>query len=133
MRTILAAALALAGCMAAPEGANGGQPIPAPQRPSDDPALSYGGLNQDIGVGGLVVRPLAVTEDSRCPINVDCVWAGRVLLRATVAGMAGEQVISSIEPLALPGGGTLVLESIWPVPVHSARTADPYRFGFRRR
>jgi len=131
MRSLLIL-LALTGCMAAPDDANRGPP-PAPQRPADDPALSYGGLNQDISVGGLTVRPLEVTEDSRCPINVDCVWSGRLVLRARISGMAGEQEISSIAPLALPGGGTLVLESVWPVRVHGAPMAEPYRFGFRRR
>jgi hypothetical protein len=131
MRTLLLAMLALAGCVA-PNAASGGQ-APTAQRPADDPALSYGGLNENIRVGNLIVRPLAVAEDSRCPVNVACVWAGRVVLSATVSGMAGEQVISSIEPLALPDGGSLALESIWPAPVHGARNAEPYRFGFRRR
>ena len=35
-------------------------------------------------VGLLVVTPLAVEEDSRCPMNARCVWAGRVVVRATV-------------------------------------------------
>src|SRR3546814_14872369 len=30
----------------------------------------------------LAVTPLAVIEDSRCPRDVQCVWQGRVMLRA---------------------------------------------------
>jgi hypothetical protein len=124
-RTILIAALALAGCATGPGD--------AAARAGDDGALAYGGLNQTIRVGGLTVRPLAVTEDSRCPADVACVWAGRVVLRARVSGMAGEQAISSIAPLALPGGGRLELASVAPRRL-SARpgTSAPYRFGFRR-
>lgn len=132
IRTLLVAALALAGCMAAPQGANGGQPLPSP-RPPDNPALSYGGLGQDVRVGGLTVRPLAVIEDSRCPQDVDCVWSGQLVLRLTVSGMAGEQRISSIRPLDLPGGGRLALESVWPPRYHGRPMTGPYRFGFRRR
>jgi hypothetical protein len=129
-RALLIALLALAGCMAAPEGVA----TPRPERPPDDPALSYGGLNEDIRVGGLVVRPLAVTEDSRCPVNVTCVWSGRLVLRARISGVRGEAAISSIEPLAVPGGGRLELASVWPPRVHGGEgPRPPYRFGFRRR
>ena len=132
MRALLIAMLALAGCMAA-DGAGGVSPAGPRQPPPDDPALSYGGFNEDISVGGLVIRPLAVTEDSRCPVDVVCVWAGRVVLRVRVSGLAGDQTISSIEPLALPGGGTLDLASVWPQRFQAEDVLIPYRFGFRRR
>jgi hypothetical protein len=32
------------------------------------------------------VRPRSIVEDSRCPINARCVWAGRLILRADVLG-----------------------------------------------
>ena len=40
-------------------------------------------LNQTIVLSGVLVTPLEVLEDSRCPVepNVQCVWAGRVRLR----------------------------------------------------
>lgn len=129
-RILLVAALTIAGCMAAPEGSA----LPRPQRPPDDPALSYGGLNQDIRVGRFIVRPLAVSEDSRCPADVTCVWSGQLVLRARVPGMTGLQTISTIRPLALPGGGRLELASVWPPRMRSATgPRPPYRFGFRRR
>lgn len=128
-RTILIAALALAGCVAAPDSAGGVEP---PRRPPDQPGVAYAQLNETVRIGNLTVRPLAVTEDSRCPSNVVCVWAGRVVLRVRVSGI-GERTISSIEPLALSGGGTLELASVWPPRVHGERPAGPYRFGFRRR
>lgn len=124
-RTILIAALALAGCATGPGDAAAG--------PGVGGALAHGGLNQNIRVGGLTVRPLAVTEDSRCPADVACVWAGRVVLRARVSGMAGDQSISSIAPLVLPGGGRLELASVAPRRLSARSGASvPYRFGFRR-
>jgi hypothetical protein len=129
-RIILATALALASCVGAPGDAGGREP---PRRPPELLGVSYGELNEVVRVGGLTVRPLAVVEDSRCPSNVTCVWAGRVVLRVAISGMGGTPTISSIEPLALPGGGALVLESVWPPRVHGEPPAGPYRFGFRRR
>ena len=43
-------------------------------------------LGQIASVNGPRVRADAVVEDSRCPIDVQCVWAGRLILRATVIG-----------------------------------------------
>ena len=127
IRVPLAILMALTACAAQ-------SPPPQAARPADDPALSYGGLNQDIRVGGLNVRPLAVTEDSRCPVNVTCIWAGRVALRVRVSGMAGDQVVSTMAPLDLPRGGALELASVTPARMTGRPgTPAPYRFGFRRR
>ena len=46
-------------------------------------------LGEVATVDGLRIRPLQVVEDSRCPINARCVWAGRIVLLAEVSGAAG--------------------------------------------
>ena len=38
-------------------------------------------LNQKILNGGIYITPLEVLEDSRCPPDVNCVWAGQVTLK----------------------------------------------------
>jgi len=142
MRMILIAAFAVAGCMAsspaanvadnAPDGPNQSQP--REQRPADLPGHAYGGLNETIRLGDLTIKPLEVIEDSRCPVDVDCVWSGRLVLRAEVSGVDGPATISSLEPFALPGGGALVLASVWPPNYHQGGgPREPYRFGFTRR
>jgi hypothetical protein len=75
MRSIfpLSAVLALTACATFPAA--------APIR-SDGRAR----LDQATRVGALVVTPRAIVEDSRCPINARCVWAGRAIVRADVAG-----------------------------------------------
>ena len=64
------AVLALAGCATVP------------------PAQAEGpvGLGQTAYTNGLYVRPIAVVEDSRCPTNVMCVWAGRLVVRSEDRG-----------------------------------------------
>lgn len=44
------------------------------------------GLGQPVRVGDLVVTPKRVVEDSRCPINARCVWAGRLIVETRVDG-----------------------------------------------
>jgi len=49
-------------------------------------------LNQVATVGDLRIRPLEVIEDSRCPTRVQCVWAGRLVVRARMNGPGWTQV-----------------------------------------
>ena len=43
-------------------------------------------LGQTAFVGGPKVRADHIVEDSRCPADVQCVWAGRLIVAATVIG-----------------------------------------------
>ena len=43
-------------------------------------------LDQPVAVGDIVVTPKEVIEDSRCPINARCVWAGRLIVRTRIDG-----------------------------------------------
>lgn len=49
------------------------------------------GLDQVAYANGLKVRPLQVIEDSRCPVNAVCVWAGRLVVRTEVTGGSWRQ------------------------------------------
>ena len=122
--TLLTALAALAGCAAAAPRAEAGAEAaagPPAQRPA--PAVATAPLGGTARLGGVAVRPLALIEDSRCPPDVTCIWAGRLRLKAAVSGVAGEAELVLGTPFALPGGGTLTL-------VAAPRPAT--RFTFRR-
>ncbi|PZO55160.1 MAG: hypothetical protein DCF16_03825 [Alphaproteobacteria bacterium] len=92
------------------------------------------GLNETANLGGgLTVTPLEVLEDSRCPANVDCVWAGQVRLRVNISGAEAELI--SDQPLTTPSGA-VVLAVVRPYPFQEWPEEElpipPYRFGFRR-
>ena len=69
-------------------------------------------LNEVANLDGITVRPLEVIEDSRCPALVQCVWAGRVRIRAEVSG-TGSRELTLGEPAAV-SGGTLTLVDVRP-------------------
>jgi len=48
-------------------------------------------IGEVAAAGSLRIRPLAVIEDSRCPVNVQCVWAGRLVIVAEVAFSGGRE------------------------------------------
>ncbi|MBD1911402.1 MULTISPECIES: hypothetical protein [unclassified Leptolyngbya] len=43
------------------------------------------GVQQQIVIDGLTIQFLGVSDDSRCPSNVQCIWAGQVSARFRVS------------------------------------------------
>jgi hypothetical protein len=90
-------------------------------------------LGQTAVVGRPRVRPDRVIEDSRCPVGVACVWAGRVVLRATVSSGSWSKPMDLI--LGVPADvadGKLTLVSVAPArrKGETARTT-PSCFAFK--
>lgn len=115
---LLAAAPALlAGCATVPEA-------------SPDGFASFGETTRTERVS---VRPDALVEDSRCPMNARCIWAGRVVIDTTVwvDSQRYPARLTLGEPFSI-AGGQLVLDSVEP----SRTTQDgaipeaDYRFHF---
>lgn len=144
MRAMIVAAVALAACTHTQTAAPTLPAADLPQHIRDDLAqreaalLAPGvvaaaiGQTADLG-GGLRVTPLQVLEDSRCPQNARCVWAGRLRLRVAVEGV-GEREITLDEVAVETARGSFALVAALPGPwTDWPRTArPPYRFGFRR-
>jgi hypothetical protein len=154
MRAILFAALTLAAC-AQPAGTVVAQPseerapvqtgalsplaqqIRADMARLDQELRANGVVVASIGEaadlgGGLVVRPIRVIEDSRCPNNVQCIWAGRLRLLADISGRELELTLGEASPQ-----GSVMLAVVSPGPWAEWPTAElgekpAYRFGFRR-
>jgi hypothetical protein len=79
MRKPLAfALLALAACAVVPDAPNV-EGVPAA-------AGSAVPLRQPVRVGAVAVTPIKVVEDSRCPMNARCVWAGRLVVETRIDG-----------------------------------------------
>lgn len=143
MRAILFAAFALAAC-ASPAGGGGSTPAPLPQHIQMDldqraealraEGVVAAGIGQtaDLG-GGLRVRPLEVLEDSRCPQNARCVWAGRLRLRVNIEGV-GERELTLDEAATQTPHGAFALVAVSPGPWTDwpQEQRPAYRFGFRR-
>lgn len=109
-------AAALTGCVTTPTAAA-------------DPTARLG---ETATVNGLHIRPLLVVEDSRCPINARCIWAGRVVLRTEVRGAAGSGTydLTLGEPVT-HAGGRLALVAAEPGRVAGAGIEPgAYRFTF---
>lgn len=91
-------------------------------------------LGQRAMVDGPIVEPVKILEDSRCPTNARCVWAGRVKLQMVWIRGNGERQPFEVtlgEPVQL-ADGQFTLESVRPEK-RTDMTIKPedYRFSFR--
>jgi hypothetical protein len=96
------------------------------------PGRSAVALGQPVQAGALVATPTDVTEDSRCPVEVQCVWAGRVVITARIDGAGWRETV----PLTLGTadalhGTTITLISVTPAKKAGQAIAPAdYRFTF---
>ena len=105
--------------------------------PSSAPIRSDGlaAIGQSTRVGALVVTPQAVVEDSRCPINARCVWAGRLVLSTRIEGAGWRETVKLTlgQPYATHGAG-LALVSAEPGKMAGSPPSPPANlFGFEAR
>ena len=99
MRKIAAilAALVLTSC-----GGKGREEEPTRTYPAEVPATAEYviGYGESLHVqGGLALQFTTLVEDSRCPLNVECIWAGnaRILLTATITDSTGHGSSQAME------------------------------------
>ncbi|MEO6433677.1 MAG: hypothetical protein ABIO29_06845 [Sphingomicrobium sp.] len=93
--------------------------------------IGFGGRAQ---LNGIEIVPLRVVEDSRCPINARCVWAGRLVLETDVTLSSGSEQLRLNLELAKPvpvAGATLTLVDAQPGKLAGAEGNPPAnRFTF---
>ncbi|MFW9458082.1 MULTISPECIES: hypothetical protein [Xanthomonas] len=112
-------ALSLAGCTA------GG---PVASRPIEGPVR----LGEIAAVDGPRVRADRVIEDSRCPADVQCIQAGRLVVRATVLGGGwSKEMDLTLGTPVLVADGMLTLTDATPAPISGENVASAARFTFK--
>jgi hypothetical protein len=85
-------------------------------------------FGETVKIGPMLVQPVALIEDSRCPAGVQCVWAGRLRITAKVDG-SPRQLTLGEKSAELQGPLTLVEAT--PTPAKDAPVAPAqYLFGF---
>lgn len=112
-------AISLAGCAT-------GDPVAS--RPIEGPVR----LGEIAAVDGPTVRPDWVIEDSRCPADVQCIQAGRLVIRSTVLGGGWSKEIDLTLGVPVPvADGMLTLIDATPVPVAGETSRSAARFTFK--
>ncbi len=107
------------------------QNVPSPT-PSQNNPSSVTSINNPIVIKGVTITPTEVVSDSRCPSDVQCIWAGNVGIRmkATYNGTTTSAVLSIGTSVKI-GNRTVTLTAVSPSKI-SNQTIKPadYRFTF---
>ncbi|HEX8297698.1 MAG TPA: hypothetical protein VF594_00945, partial [Rubricoccaceae bacterium] len=91
LQSALALTLAIGGCSASrPDGAASEPAASAPAETAEPEVAPTGevriALGESADVDSVPVRFVSVVEDSRCPPDVTCVWAGRARVQLSIGG-----------------------------------------------
>jgi hypothetical protein len=131
MRGVWAAVLIAAGC------AGSDVPLSAVVRPQlDTPFTLRVGESAVLDEPAVVITFTAVTHDSRCPVDVVCVWSGDGVARLTLhvgPPWEGPDVVADLhtdlEPRSTPWGPSYALRftALEPSPRVHPPPSEPYR------
>jgi hypothetical protein len=82
-------------------------------------------------IGGTLIGVLELVEDSRCPVDVQCIWAGTVRVRVSINSYNRDFVFTLGQPQVV-GSTTITLASVIPAEKNSKKTVPlgDYRFIF---
>jgi hypothetical protein len=83
--------------------------------------------------GPVNLTPISLDEDSRCPVGVQCIWAGQVRVKVLVEPAGANYAVFATlgQPMGVDGG-TLLLEQVTPQRASTAKTPpNHYRFTIR--
>jgi hypothetical protein len=88
-------------------------------------------IGKSLTVQGTTISVLNLAEDSRCPVDVQCIQAGTVRVRASVNALNRDFTFSLNQPQTV-GNVTITLASVVPAQKFSKVTVAPgdYRFTF---
>lgn len=121
-----------------PDGSAVGRTAPncefAPCPTSDDSGVIEVGLNETVFKNGLSIRPVDIVEDSRCPIDAQCIQAGTV--RVGVELEFGKEVEYGVFEVGVPvevANDTLILtlKDVFPSPQVARNVSlSEYEFTF---
>lgn len=104
-------------------------PCPSEVPPTGD--TSKIAIGSSATIHGTTIRVLELVEDSRCPVDVQCVWAGTVRVRTSIDSYNRDFTFTLGQPQVV-GGGTVTLVSVIPAQKYSTQTVplSDYRFTF---
>jgi hypothetical protein len=107
-------------------------PCPLVTVPIDSTVTLEARIGETVSAFGVVITPEAVLEDSRCPVDVVCIQAGTVRVRASlVSGMGTAVQEMKLGETYTTEAESITFASVVPVPVSTDVVEDSaYQFTF---
>jgi hypothetical protein len=88
-----------------------------------------------VRVGSVVATPKKVVEDSRCPENARCVWAGRLVVATRIDGAGWRETadLTLGEPKQVRGVTLALVSGLPETQTERETRAGEYRFVYEAR
>lgn len=106
-------------------------PCPATSTTTAQASTDALAIGEQATINGTLISVLGLTEDSRCPVDVQCIQAGTVRVRAALNAYNRDFTFTLGVPQSVDGA-SITLSSVLPAQKHSTLTvaASDYRFVF---
>ncbi|MEK7180224.1 MAG: hypothetical protein AAB706_02005 [Patescibacteria group bacterium] len=100
---------------------------------STEPAIATAKINQSVSVLGVTLTPLLIIQDSRCPLDVVCIQAGTVILKARISrGLGTSEMIFELGQVITTEAESIILTEVSPAPYsQKVIKSEDYRFTFK--
>ncbi len=100
--------------------------VPAPSKS----ATVEAGINRSATQLGIGILPLTIIEDSRCPVDVECIWAGRLRVKVRIHNAMGDSDKEFVIGQTITTKTeTITLVQAAPIP-HAGVTITPADYSF---
>lgn len=74
-------------------------------------------IDEEVQNNGVFIKPLEVVEDSRCPLDVQCIWAGTTKVRVNLRdGWRKEETVITLGSPVEFAGNSVELLNVFPSP-----------------
>lgn len=108
-------------------------PTPTPTPPTGATSATLrAAIGQTVSGLDVSLTPLAVISDSRCPVDVQCIWAGTVTLKVRIqSGLGTSEMTFELGKAITTEAEEITLTEVSPAPYAGvAIPASAYRFTF---
>src|SRR5829696_5891659 len=119
IQVVAALLLLVTACMTPSQPGTSGGVTPTIDASMGSEFENSAGQEAKVQGSSIVIRFNGVTEDSRCPSDVQCVWAGDAVVRLSLsgAGAIDASVHTTLDPKAVQHAGrTITLVDLKPIP-----------------
>ena len=95
-------------------------------------ATLHAAIGQTVSGLDVSLTPLAVISDSRCPVDVQCIWAGTVTLKARIqSGLGTSEMTFELGKAITTEAEEIMLTEVSPAPHSGVEIVESaYRFTF---
>lgn len=102
---------------------------------TEEDVVTNPGLNDSVVMEDIIITPMEILEDSRCPLDVTCIWAGVLSVSVKLQDKNNlddvAHAVLNLTNEAFFNGKTITIKSVEPLPYSDVQISPKdYKFEF---